>query len=41
MGVAGKRITRPEDLQTAVTEALEMDAPYVLEVVTEGGVPAQ
>ena len=41
MGVAGKRITRPEDLHAAVTEALALDAPYVLEVVTEGGVPAQ
>jgi benzoylformate decarboxylase len=41
MGVAGKRITRPEEIQPAVTEALEMEAPYVVEVVTEGGVPAQ
>ena len=36
MGVAGQRITRPEEIQSAVTEALEMEAPYVLEVVTEG-----
>jgi thiamine pyrophosphate-dependent acetolactate synthase large subunit-like protein len=41
MGVAGKRITHPEEIQRAVTEALEMDAPYVLEVVTDGRVPAQ
>ena len=41
MGVAGKRITRPGDLHAAVTEALALDAPYVLEVVTEGSVPAQ
>jgi len=40
MGVAGKRITRPEEIQPAVTEALEMEAPYVVEVVTEGRVPA-
>jgi len=41
MGVAGKRITRPEEIQSAVTEALALEAPYVLEVVTEGRVPAQ
>jgi thiamine pyrophosphate-dependent acetolactate synthase large subunit-like protein len=41
MGVAGKRITHPEEIQAAVTEALSLNEPYVLEVVTEGGVPAQ
>jgi benzoylformate decarboxylase len=41
MGVAGRRITRPEELQSAVTEALALEAPYVLEVVTEGRIPAQ
>jgi len=41
MGVAGKRITRPEEIQPAVTEALSLGTPYVLEVVTEGSVPAQ
>jgi benzoylformate decarboxylase len=41
MGVAGQRITRPEEIQAAVTEALLLNEPYVLEVVTEGGVPAQ
>ena len=40
-GRCWRRITRPEEIQSAVTEALEMDAPYVLEVVTEGRIPAQ
>jgi thiamine pyrophosphate-dependent acetolactate synthase large subunit-like protein len=41
MGVPGKRITHPEEIQPAVTAALTLGTPYVLEVVTEGGVPAQ
>jgi len=41
MGVAGKRITHPDEIQPAITAALALDAPYVLEVVTEGSVPAQ
>jgi benzoylformate decarboxylase len=41
MGVDGKRVSRPHDLQTAVTDALALAAPYVLEVMTEGRVPAQ
>jgi benzoylformate decarboxylase len=41
MGVPGKRITKPEEIQPAVTAALTLGTPYVLEVVTEGGVPAQ
>jgi benzoylformate decarboxylase len=41
MGVDGKRITRPEEIQPAISAALDLDAPYVLEVVTEGRVPAQ
>jgi thiamine pyrophosphate-dependent acetolactate synthase large subunit-like protein len=41
MGVAGKRITHPDEIQPAVAEALALGAPYVLEVVTEGSVPAQ
>ena len=41
MGVAGKRITHPDEIQPAITEALALGAPYVLEVVTEGSVPAQ
>jgi len=41
MGVAGRRITHPAEIQPAVTEALALGTPYVLEVVTEGSVPAQ
>jgi benzoylformate decarboxylase len=41
MGVAGRRITHPDEIQPAVTEALTLGAPYVLEVVTEGSVAAQ
>jgi benzoylformate decarboxylase len=41
MGVAGRRITQPDEIQPAVAEALALGAPYVLEVVTEGSVPAQ
>jgi benzoylformate decarboxylase len=41
MGVAGKRITHPDEIRPAVAEALALGAPYVLEVVTEGSVPAQ
>jgi len=41
MGVPGKRITHPEEIQPAVTAALTLGTPYVLEVVTEGAVPAQ
>jgi benzoylformate decarboxylase len=40
MGVAGQRVTRPDDIQPAVREALARHAPYVLEVMTEGRVPA-
>jgi len=41
MGVAGKRIAHPDEIQPAVAEALALGEPYVLEVVTEGSVPAQ
>jgi benzoylformate decarboxylase len=41
MGLAGKRVAHPNDIQPAVTEALALGAPYVLEVMTEGRVPAQ
>jgi thiamine pyrophosphate-dependent acetolactate synthase large subunit-like protein len=41
MGMAGKLITRPEEIQPAMREALALGAPYVLEVRTEGRVPPQ
>ena len=41
MGMAGKLITRPEEIQPAMREALALGAPYVLEVKTEGRVPPQ
>ncbi len=39
MGLDGKLITKPDDIQSAVREALSLDRPYVLEVRTEGNVP--
>jgi benzoylformate decarboxylase len=41
MGVAGQRVTRPDDIQPVVTAALALGTPYVVEVMTEGRVPAQ
>jgi len=41
MDVAGQRTTHPDEIQPAVTAALALGASYVLEVVTEGNVPAQ
>jgi benzoylformate decarboxylase len=41
MGMAGKRVEHPDAIAPAVTEALALGTPYVLEVLTEGGVPAQ
>lgn len=41
MGVAGARVDRPEAIAPAIAQALASKAPYVLEVVTEGSVPAQ
>lgn len=41
MGVAGSRVEHPEAIQPAITAALASGKPYVLEVVTEGSVPAQ
>jgi benzoylformate decarboxylase len=40
MGVAGKHITEPDDIQPAVQEALSIHAPFVLDVITDGTVPA-
>jgi len=36
MGVTGRRVTEPEELTAAVAEALEADAPFLLEVAIEG-----
>lgn len=41
MDVTGRRITQPDEIAPAVTAALARGRPYVLEVVTEGRVPAQ
>jgi acetolactate synthase-1/2/3 large subunit len=41
MGLPGKRVTQPGDIQAAVTEALALGNPYVIEVMTEGRIPAQ
>jgi benzoylformate decarboxylase len=41
MGVAGRRVTRPADIQPAVREALALGKPYVLDILMEGRVPAQ
>ncbi len=41
MGVAGKRIIHPEEIEPAVTEALALGGPYVLEVMIEGSVPGE
>jgi benzoylformate decarboxylase len=41
MGVAGKRVSQPQDIVPAVEAALALGAPYVLEVEIEGRVPAQ
>ena len=41
MGIAGRRISDPNEIQPAVTEALSRNAPYVVEVVTDGTVPPQ
>lgn len=41
MGVAGKRVAYPDEIEPAVKEALALGTPYVLEVMTEGRVPAQ
>ena len=39
MGVASQRVTQPGDIEAAVQAALAADAPYLLEVVTEGRMP--
>ena len=41
MGLAGRCITQPDEIQPAMKEALALDRPYVLEVRTEGRVAAQ
>jgi benzoylformate decarboxylase len=41
MGVPGKRVSQPDEIQPAVQEALASGASYVLEVMTEGRVPVQ
>lgn len=41
MGVASQRVSQPGDIEAAVKAALAADAPYLLEVVTEGRVPRQ
>jgi benzoylformate decarboxylase len=41
MGVLGRRVTRPADIQPAVREALALGKPYVLDILMEGRVPAQ
>ena len=41
MGVASQRVEQPGDIEAAVKAALAVDAPYLLEVVTEGRVPGQ
>jgi benzoylformate decarboxylase len=41
MGVASQRISQPGDIEAAIKAALAADAPYLLEVITEGRVPAQ
>jgi hypothetical protein len=41
MGVAGRCMTHPDEIQPAVVEALVLGTPYVLEVVTEGSVPTK
>ena len=40
MGMAGKRVSQPNDIQAAVQEALSTNGPYLLEVMTEGQVSA-
>lgn len=41
MGIAGQRLTRADEIRPAVTAALALGKPYVLEVMTEGRVPPQ
>jgi benzoylformate decarboxylase len=41
MGMAAKRVTRPDEIEHAAKEALEANVPYLLEVITEKKVPLQ
>jgi benzoylformate decarboxylase len=41
MGLKGQRIARPEEIRTALEEALSAQTPCVLEVLTEKQVPVQ
>jgi thiamine pyrophosphate-dependent acetolactate synthase large subunit-like protein len=40
MGVSGRRVTHPADIQAAVREALALEKPYVLDILMDGRVPA-
>ena len=41
MGMAGKRVTQPDEIEQAVKAALDAEAPYMLEVICEKRVPLQ
>ncbi len=41
MGVESQRVTEPGDIEAAIKTALAANAPYLLEVATEGRVPTQ
>jgi benzoylformate decarboxylase len=41
MGITSQRVSQPDEIQAALREALAADAPYLLEVMTAGRVPAQ
>lgn len=38
MGITGRRVTQPDDIQAAVEQALASNAPYVIDVLTDGTV---
>jgi benzoylformate decarboxylase len=40
MGVSGRRVADPDEIELAVQEALALGTPYLLEVMIEGRVPA-
>jgi thiamine pyrophosphate-dependent acetolactate synthase large subunit-like protein len=39
MGIEGRRVTNPDEIQPAVQQALASNVPYVVEVLTDGTVP--
>jgi len=41
MGMSGKCITRPDDIQPTIKEALSLGEPYVIEIRTEGKGPGE